>query len=140
MNMYLKKSLICFLIILLFGCAKIEDLTKDFGKLEDFDVTSRAYSHHIRWSEWDDAAIFLKSTKEDSDLPDPELMKMIKVTDYSIKKTAVSEDQTKVVQIVELQYYRNDRMIVETIREKELWEWDSEKKKWELSTGLPKFE
>ena len=67
-------------------------------------------------------------------------MKMIKVTDYSIKKTAVSEDQTKVVQIVELQYYRNDRMIVQTIREKELWEWDSEKKIWELSTGLPKFE
>ena len=135
-KMYLKKFLICFFILLLFGCAKIEKMTK----LDDFDVTTRAYSHHIRWSEWDDAAIFLKSTKEDSDLPDPELMKMIKVTDYSIKKTAVSEDQTKVVQIVELQYYRNDRMIVETIREKELWEWDSEKKKWELSTGLPKFE
>ena len=139
MKMVLKKFLICFFIILLFGCAGIGDLTKEYGKLEEFDVTSRAYSHHIRWSEWDDAAIFLKSTKEDTDLPDPELMKMIKVTDYSIKKTAVSEDQTKVVQIVEVQYYRNDRMVVETIREKELWEWDAEKKEWELSTGLPKF-
>ena len=128
--MYLKKFLICFFVILIFGCANIENLTKDFGKLEDFDVTSRAYSHHIRWSEWDDAAIFLKSTKEDTE---------IKVTDYSIKKTAVSEDQTQVVQIVEVQYYRNDRMVVQTIREKELWEWDAEKKKWELSTGLPKF-
>ena len=137
--MYLKKFLICFCIILLFGCARIGDMTKEYGKLEDFDVTSRAYSHHIRWSEWDDAAIFLKSTKEDTDLPDPELMKMIKVTDYTIKKTAVSEDQTKVVQIVEVQYYRNDRMVVQTIREKELWVWDTEKKKWELSTGLPKF-
>ena len=137
--MFLKKFSICFFIILLFGCARIGDLTKEYGKLEEFDVTSRAYSHHIRWSEWDDAAIFLKSTKEDADLPDPELMKMIKVTDYSIKKTAVSEDQTKVVQIVEVQYYRNDKMVVETIREKELWEWDAEKKEWELSTGLPKF-
>jgi hypothetical protein len=30
-------------------------------------------------------------------------------------------------------------MIVKTIREKELWEWDVEKKDWQLSTGLPKF-
>ena len=135
--MYLKKFFICSFVLLLVGCAKIQDYTK----MDHFDTATRAYSHHIRWSEFEDAAMFVKSSEdEDESIPQlPELMKMIKVTDYSIKKTAVSEDQTKVVQIVEVQYYRKDKMIVETIREKELWEWDAEKQEWKLSTGLPKF-
>ncbi len=135
MKMYLKKLSICFFVLLLVGCAKIEDMKK----MDRFDVTTRAYTHSIRWSEFEDAVMFLKSTEEDSNSPDPELLKMIRVTDYAIKKTAVSEDQTQVVQIVDISYYRNDRMIVKTIREKELWEWDVEKKDWQLSTGLPKF-
>ena len=135
MKMYLKKLSICFFVLLLVGCAKIEDMKK----MDRFDVTTRAYTHSIRWSEFEDAVMFLKSTEDDSNSPDPEFLKMIRVTDYAIKKTAVSEDQTQVVQIVDISYYRNDRMIVKTIREKELWEWDVEKKDWQLSTGLPKF-
>lgn len=135
MKMYLKKFSICFFVLLLVGCTKIEDMKK----MDRFDVTTRAYTHSIRWSEFEDAVMFLKSTEEDSNSPDPELLKMIRVTDYTIKKTAVSEDQTQVVQVVDISYYRNDRMIVKTIREKELWEWDVEKKDWQLSTGLPKF-
>ncbi len=135
MKMYLKKLSICFFVLLLVGCAKIEDMKK----MDRFDVTTRAYTHSIRWSEFEDAVLFLKSTEDDSNSPDSDLLKMIRVTDYTIKKTAVSENQSKVVQIVDISYYRNDRMIVKTIREKELWEWDVEKKDWQLSTGLPKF-
>lgn len=133
--MYLRKLSICFFVLLFFGCAKIEDMKK----MDRFDVTTRAYTHSIRWSEFEDAVMFLKSTEDDSNSPDPEFLKIIRVTDYTIKKTAVSEDQTQVVQIVDISYYRNDRMIVKTIREKELWEWDVEKNDWELSSGLPKF-
>jgi hypothetical protein len=121
--------------MLLVGCAKINDLTK----LDAFDTTSQAYSHAIRWSEFDEAAIFIKSSDDKSLSPAPEVLKMIRVTDYAIRKTAVSEDQTKVFQVVEVSYYRNDRMVVKTIREKELWEWNSEAQKWELSSGLPDF-
>lgn len=135
MKMNLQQFLICFLVPLLVGCANIQDLTK----LDHFDTTSRAYSHHIRWSEFEDAAIFLKPSEDDSNARDPELIKMIRVTDYLIKTTAVSDDQTKVVQMVDISYYRNDSMILKTIREKELWEWDAEKQQWELSSGLPKF-
>ena len=135
MKMYFKKSSVCFLILLLVGCTQIQDMKK----MDRFEVTTRAYTHSIRWSEFEDAALFLKSTEDDSNSPDPEFMKKIRVTDYTIKKTAVSEDQSKVFQIVDISYYRNDRMIVKTIREKELWEWDPEKNDWELSSGLPKF-
>ena len=135
MKMCLKKFSICFFLLLFVGCAKIDDMKK----MDRFEVTIRAYTHSIRWSEFEDAALFLKSTEDDTNSPDPEFLKMIRVTDYSIKKTAVSEDQTKVFQIVDISYYRNDRMVVKTIREKELWEWDVEKKDWILSSGLPKF-
>ena len=135
MKMCLKKFPICFLVLLFVGCAKIDDMKK----MDRFEVTTRAYTHSIRWSEFEDAAMFLKSEEDDAKSPDSEFLKMIRVTEYAIKKTAVSEDQTKVFQIVDISYYRNDRMIVKTIREKELWEWDVEKKDWKLSSGLPKF-
>jgi hypothetical protein len=65
---------------------------------------------------------------------------MVRVTDYAIRKTAVSENQNQIVQIVEVSYYRNDQMVVKSIRVKELWEWEPEAQKWELSSGLPDFE
>ena len=135
--MYLKSFSICIFVLILVGCTKIEDMKK----MDRFEVTTRAYTHSIRWSEFEDAALFLKAEEEEeeSNSPDPEFMKLIRVTDYTIKKTAVSEDQTKVFQIVDISYYRNDRMVVKTIREKELWEWSEEKSEWELSSGLPKF-
>ena len=133
--MFMKRFLICIFVLILVGCTKIEDMKK----MDRFDVTTRAYTHSIRWSEFEDAALFLKPDEDESNLPDREFMKLIRVTDYTIKKTAVSEDQTKVFQIVDISYYRNDRMVVKTIREKELWEWNEEKKEWELSSGLPKF-
>ena len=133
--MNLRKIIICLFVPLLIGCAKINDFTK----LDNFDATSRAYAHAIRWSEFGDAAIFLKLTGDKTNSPAPEVIKMVRVTDYVIRKTAVSEDQTKVFQIVEVSYYRNDKMVVTTIREKELWEWDSKAQKWELSSGLPDF-
>ena len=136
-KMHSQKFLICFFVLLLFGCAKFQDFTK----LDSFETTSRAYSHAIRWSEFEDAAVFLKTSEDDSDSRSRgyEYKKMIRVTDYIIRKTAVSDDQTKVFQIVDVTYYRNDSMIVKTIRENELWEWNVESQKWELSSGLPKF-
>jgi len=131
-----KKITICLTVLLLLACAKINDFTK----MDAFDATSRAYSHAIRWSEFDEAAIFIKPSDDKSLSPAPEVLKMIRVTDYTIRKTAVAEDQTKVFQFVEVTYYRNDRMVVKTIREKELWEWNAEAQKWELSSGLPNFE
>ena len=131
-----QKIIACLTVLLLLGCANLNDFTK----LDAFDTTSRAYSHSIRWSEFDEAAIFIKPSDDQSLSPPPEVLKMIRVTDYAIKKTAVAEDQTKVFQVVEVTYYRNDRMVVKTILEKELWEWNSESQKWELSSGLPNFE
>jgi len=133
--MNLRRRIICLSVLLLVGCTQINDFTK----LDNFNATSLAYSHAIRWSEFDEAEIYIKPSKDKSNSPSPEVMKLIRVTDYVIRKTAIAEDQTQVVQIVEVTYYRNDRMVVKSIREKELWEWDAEAQKWELTSGLPDF-
>jgi hypothetical protein len=116
--MALQKIMIFVTVLLIIGCAEINEFTK----LDNFDATSRAYAFAIRWSDFNEAEIYIKPS-----------------TDYVIKKTAVSEDQNQVIQIVEVTYYRNDRMVVKSIPEKELWEWDEEAQKWELSSGLPDF-
>jgi len=98
--MDLRKIMICLTVLLLVGCTQINEFTK----LDSFDATSRAYSHAIRWSDFNEAEIYIKSSANKSDSPDPKLIKLIRVTDYVIKKTAVSEDQNQVVQIVEITY------------------------------------
>ncbi len=133
--MDLRKIMIFVSVLLMVGCAEINEFTK----LDNFDATSRAYSHAIRWSDFNEAEIYMKASANKSDSPDPELVKLIRVTDYVIKKTAVSEDQNQVIQIVEVTYYRNDRMVVKSIPDKELWEWDEKAQKWELTSGLPDF-
>ena len=47
--MHLQKFIIGFCALLLVGCAQIQNFTK----LDHFETTSRAYSHAIRWSEFD---------------------------------------------------------------------------------------
>ena len=124
------------LVLLAFGCANLKDLTRH----EQFEDIARTYEHAIRWSDFDFAAEFVNPQASQARLPDPAILKRIRVTDYRVKKTAASQEENQVVQIVEVSYYRIDKMIVNTITERELWEWDNETKQWSLSSGLPDFQ
>ena len=133
--MYKRNIAICIFVLLALGCAKVKELTR----LKQFDDISMSYEHAIRWSDFDYAVAFVNVSESEGQSPDPEILKLAKVTDYKVKKTAISDDDNQVVKIVEISYYRSDRMIVKTITERELWQWDKEKKQWHLKSGLPDF-
>lgn len=133
--MYKRCLAISILALLTVGCANLKELTR----LEQFEDIAMGYQHAMRWSDFDYVAQFVDPATIEANSPDPQILKLVKVTDYKVRKTAASEDQNQVYQIVQISYYRTDKMIVNTITERETWEWDSEGKQWFLKSGLPNF-
>ena len=128
-----KRSIaICILVLLAFGCAKYKELTR----FKQFDDISVSYEHAIRWSDFDYASAFVPVSESEDQSPSPEIIKLVRVTDYKVRQTAASKDENQVVRIVEVSYYRSDKMIVNTITERELWVWDDERSIAQLSVWV----
>ena len=123
------------LVLLVSGCGNLAQ----YHKMEQLSERTRDYEQAIRWSEFDYAMIFLEPAEREANPPDESFYKRIKVTDYKIKKTAFSDDETQAIQIVEISYYKIDNMIVKSFSDHQLWEWDTKDKRWYLKSGLPDF-
>jgi hypothetical protein len=123
------------LVLLISGCGTLTQ----FRKKEQLSETAQAYEQAIRWSEFEYAMIFLEPSEREANPPDEALYRRIKVTAYKIKKTVLSDDEMQAIQIAEISYYRLDNMIVKSLSDHQLWEWDTEDKRWYLKSGLPDF-
>ncbi|MDJ0987013.1 MAG: hypothetical protein QNJ26_15845 [Desulfobacterales bacterium] len=130
---YAVKAIV--IILLMLGCASMET----GEKLSQFDETSRAYLRAIRWGEFEAAFAFKKLTDREEVLPDFENYRNVKVTNYKVKQTIISEDKTKIIQLVDFQYYRMKDVTVKTLIDRQKWEYDTEQEKWFLQSDLPAF-
>jgi tryptophan synthase beta subunit len=122
-------------VMLILGCASM----KTGEKMSQFDETSRAYIRAIRWGDYEGAYAFKKLTDREGVLPDFEDYRAVKVTNYKVKQTIISEDQTKIIQIVDFQYYRLTDVTVKTLIDRQKWEYDEEQGRWLLQSNLPAF-
>jgi hypothetical protein len=125
------------LTLLLMGCAGL-DMGKENWK--KFDETSRAYIMALRWGEYETAYGFKRPPKIDDEVPDSQDLSDVRVTSHRIKQTILSEDKMIVMQIVDFQYYRMRNVTVKTVTDRQKWEYDEEKERWYLISGLPNFE
>ena len=57
----------------------------------------------------------------------------------AIRWGIISEDQFKIIQIVDFQYYRMKDVTVNTLIDRQRWEYDQEQEKWFLQSNLPAF-
>ena len=133
--MHTRDLAIIILMLVVSGCGTLAQ----YSKMEEFSETTWAYEKAIRWSEFEYAMIFLEPSERQANPPDESFYKRIKVTDYKIKKTSVSDDKTQASQIVQISYYKIDNMVVKSFSDHQLWEWDTQKKRWYLKSGLPDF-
>jgi hypothetical protein len=112
-------------------------------KLKDpmkaFNEANRAYSHAISWSEYVVAATFLKN-REDANVDSQiEQLSKFKVTEYKPRTFAVIEEDVRVRQVVKISYFKVDNLVVKSIADDQLWEYDPDKGTWLIVTGLPRF-
>ena len=133
---FIAKSVAVILLVM--GCASLDKDEKE--NWEKFDETSRAYLIAIRWGEFEAAYGFKRIPDINTEVPDFQDMRDIKVTSYRVKQTMISEDEMIVIQLVDIQYYRMRDVTVRTITDHQRWEFDREKKRWYLLSDLPNFE
>ena len=130
------KNTVCVLILLIVGCAGIESRKQ----MSSFDKTTRAYGRAIRWGQYEEAFAFKRLADKDDNLADFAKYRQIRVTSYKIKKTRISEDFSKVLQIVDIQYYRMSNVTVKNYIDRQKWEYSEEEERWYLTSELPDFE
>jgi hypothetical protein len=133
--MHTRILAMIIIVLLVSGCGSLIQ----YRKMEQLDETTKAYEQAIRWSEFDYAIIFLDPSEREANPPDESFYKRIRVTAYKIKKTAFSEDELQAIQIAEISYYKIDNVIVKSISDHQVWEWDTKEDRWYLKSGFPAF-
>ena len=132
---YRNVTVFLFAVFLVFGCASVFDGVK----MNKFTDTSKSYGEALAWSRFETANLYRKPELAEKEKPDFEWLRNIKVTQYDIKDLSVSEDSMRVVQEAEIAYYHRDKMIVKTLRDEQVWEFDTKDRHWYLVTRLPEF-
>jgi hypothetical protein len=61
------------------------------------------------------------------------------VTAYELRALTVVEADVRVRQVVKISYFKNDDLVVKSMADDQLWEYDPELGAWQILTGLPQF-
>ena len=131
-----KIVVILFLIGLVVGCSPQKILKNPMKAFED---ATRTYSHAISWSEFDVAATLLKNVDEEKKEGQIEHLNQFKVTAYELRNITVIEEDVRIRQVVRISYFRRDNLVVKSIADDQLWEYDPEQRTWHILSGLPKL-
>ncbi len=123
------------LIGLIIGCSSL----KIRGPMHAFDEANRAYRQAVSWSEYVVAATFLKNEDERKVEGQIEHLNNYKVTAYELRTVTVVEADVRIRQVVKISYFKKDDMVVKSMADDQLWDYDPELHTWQLLTGLPEL-
>jgi len=129
------KAGLAVFALLIIGCATIET----GNRMSLFDDTTRAYDNTLRWGSYEEAYGFKKLSDGDTNLPDFDRYRQIRMTDYIVKQTIVSEDKSKVIRFIDIQYYQTRDVTVRIASDRQIWEYNDQEDRWYLVSDLPDF-
>ena len=131
-----RKIVVAALLIgFIIGCSSIK--IKD--PMRAFDKANRAYRQAVSWSEFVVAATFMKDEDEKKVEKQIEHLNQYKVTAYELRTFTVVEEDVRVRQVVKISYFKTDDMVVKSMADDQLWEYEPEQHAWQLLTGLPEL-
>lgn len=134
---HLYQRIIQFLVAisLVVGCASVTDRMR----MDKFTDTSKSYGEALLWGHFEAASLYRRPELAKKEKPDFEKLKNIKVAQYDIKDMNISDDGSRIDQEAEIAYFHRDKMILKTLRDRQVWEFDSKDRHWYLITGMPEF-
>ena len=97
------------------------------------------YEHALRWQDYDLVISFHKSEHETLTDYKRKQLKKFRITGYNVVYTKVENDNKSAKQVVEIKYYNDEYAVVRDLTVTHLWEYDDEKKRWQLGNPLPDF-
>ncbi|MBK1719031.1 hypothetical protein CKO27_15515 [Thiocystis violacea] len=100
---------------------------------------TNGYQTALRWGYYENAYAFI-DPRQRQDKPMPASLEGLRLTGYDvIQPLVLKQDENQAAQIVEIEYLYEDRQIVKKLKDRQVWRYDLEKKKWWLESGLPPF-
>ena len=135
-NAITKTLLLAFGLVLLSGCVtqKIEKQKK----ADSLESTLYRFATTIRWGYFDEAYRFRKYEKGEYPQP-PKSLATIRVTAYDVLHPPTLMVEDVAVQLVEIKYVFIDAQKVKTLRDKQIWIFDKDDKRWYLDSPMPEF-
>ena len=133
----MKRALVgtALLIFLIVACSSL----KINDPMKGFDEANRAYRNAVSWSEYYVAATFLKEEDEKKVEKQIEYLNRFKVTAYELRALTVVGAGVRVRQVVKISYFKKDDLVVKSMADDQLWEYDPQLGTWQILSGLPKF-
>ena len=133
----MKKSYLftLLLILLLVGCATYAEMRQ----MDKFEETAEEYKRAIAWSDYDVASTFMETEDSEKTVAELDKIRGFKVASYDLKRAIPSADKSKVVQLVDISYFRINTLVLKRLTDRQVWEWNTEKEEWILTSGLPQF-
>jgi hypothetical protein len=132
-----RTTIVSVLLIgLLISCNPIKELR---NPMKAFDDANRAYRQAISWAEFVVAATYLKNEDEETKEAQIEHLNQFKVTAYEPRAITVIEEDVRIRQVVKISYFKKDNLVVKSIADDQIWEYDPEQHSWYLLSGFPKF-
>jgi len=131
-----RASIVAVLLIsVLVGCSSL----RFNDPLKAFEEATHGYRQAISWSEFIVAATFLKNENETQVEEQIEHLNNFKVTAYELRTMTVLEENVRVRQVVKISYFKKNDLVVKSMADDQLWEYDPTQRTWQLTTGLPKL-
>jgi hypothetical protein len=123
--------------VLLAGCATAEKGKRELG----LEAATAAYQSALRWGYYETAFGYLHPDQRKGKEVPPQL-KDLRVTGYDVVQPplGVGAGQTEATQVVTIDYLHEDRQVVKTLTDRQVWRYDPKLESWWLSSGLPKFQ
>lgn len=130
------RAAIALAILALTACSPIK---KDKMAITLQNATN-GYQSALRWGYFENAYGYVDPDKRKGKAM-PSDLEGIRLTGYDVVQSPVMEkDANMALQIVKIEYLHEDRQVVKSLTDRQVWRYDPEEKRWWLESGLPSFE
>lgn len=129
-----------FIVIII--CAMLFACGGRMTKKKALDHTLYQYAKVIRWADYDTALTYFSPEIDDEHKPsrlDIERLKQFNVSSYVAAPILPGESDNAIIQDVKLRLYNIHTKREREVIDRQVWEYDSEDKRWWLTSGLPKL-
>ncbi len=134
--MRMKHHIIVFLIVFLSSCGSMDTRKK----LETLDESIKQYNIAMRWALYNKAQGY-HMLKDGARLKiDPDSLKHIRITGYSVTEKILNDDLTESVVHGEFNYYHNEYGTLKKASFTHNWWYDPDSKSWFNESEFPDFE
>jgi hypothetical protein len=130
---HLTLIVLCLALVALSGCQRV----KEERKHRLLEHATSSYRQAIRWGYYEAA---LQSIAPDQRPKQPAAaLANIRVTGYEVIQAPVILDEEQAEQLVRIEYVLRDRQRVESLADRQTWQYDQATSRWWLNSGLPAF-